>query len=63
MFKKIILIILIICTYIYLVTSDPKGKFLSNIKNMFTSFSTKYKEMNIHYHINKWPSKDDDEDY
>lgn len=61
MFKKIIIIILIIFAYVYLVSSDQKGDILERAKNFCNSCLGKYKKMNIEYHVNKWPSKEDDD--
>ena len=55
MFKRIILIILIISAYIYLVSSDPKGDVLNKAKKFCNYCFTKYKGMNLQYHVNKWP--------
>jgi len=57
MFKKSILIILIIIFYIYLVSSDPKGDIFSKLKKLCEYSYTKYKQMNLKYHINKWPKR------
>lgn len=61
MFKKVILIILLISAYVYLVTSDPKGNILDKVKKFCISCLNKYKKMDIQYEINKWPTKEDDD--
>jgi len=58
MFKKIILIILIIISYVYLVSYDPKGDILNRAKKFCNYCFIKYKKMNLQYHVNKWPKKD-----
>ncbi len=58
MIKKIVLIIFVISAYVYIVSSDPKGEILDKAKNFCNSCFTKYKKMNLKYHVNKWPKKD-----
>lgn len=56
MFKRIILIIFLIISYVYLVSSDPKGDILSKAKKFCNYCFVKYKKMNLQYHVNKWPN-------
>ncbi|NGX49502.1 MAG: hypothetical protein K940chlam5_01100 [Candidatus Anoxychlamydiales bacterium] len=56
MFKRIILIILLIASYVYLVSSDPEGDILSKARNFCNYCFAKYKNMNLEYHVNKWPN-------
>jgi hypothetical protein len=56
MLKKIILIILLITSYVYLVSSDPDGDILNRAKSFCEYCFHKYKDMNLQYHVNKWPA-------
>jgi hypothetical protein len=57
MFKRFFLIIFIIITYIYLVSSDSKGDILNKARKFYNYCVIKYKKMNLQYHVNKWPKK------
>ncbi|NGX27905.1 MAG: hypothetical protein K940chlam1_00077 [Candidatus Anoxychlamydiales bacterium] len=56
MIRKFILIILLISSYVYLVSSDPNGDILSRAQKFCSYCFVKYKQMNLQYHVNKWPS-------
>ncbi|NGX63915.1 MAG: hypothetical protein KR126chlam6_01337 [Candidatus Anoxychlamydiales bacterium] len=56
MFRRIFLIIFLIVSYVYLVSSDPKGDVLSRAKKFCNYCVVEYKKMNLKYHVNKWPS-------
>lgn len=57
MIKRFILIILIIITYVYLVSADQNGEILHKTKKFCNFCLKKYKKMNLQYHVNKWPTK------
>jgi len=56
MFRRIFLIGFLIVSYVYLVSSDPKGDILSRTKKFYSYCVIRYKKMNLKYHVNKWPS-------
>jgi len=53
MFKKIIIISLIIFLYIYIVSSDTDRSFFYKAKNFYKTLVKKYKDMDLKYDINK----------
>jgi hypothetical protein len=55
MFRKMLLLILIVSGYIYLVSFDSDGAFFIRAKSFYKNCITKYNEMNLQYHVNKWP--------
>ncbi|NGX29393.1 MAG: hypothetical protein KR126chlam4_00123 [Candidatus Anoxychlamydiales bacterium] len=56
MIRRIILIIVLIASYVYLVSSDPEGDILSKARRFCNYCFVKYKDMNLEYHVNKWPN-------
>jgi len=56
MFRRIILIILLISAYVYLVSSDPDGDILYKARKFCNLCFVKYKKMNLQYYVNKWPN-------
>ena len=56
MIKKFLLIILLISSYVYLVSSDPNGDILNKAQKFCNYCFVKYKKMNLQYHVNKWPN-------
>ena len=55
MIKRFLVIIFLLSGYIYLVSSDPEGNLVHKIKKLYGYYSGKYKDMDLKYHVNKWP--------
>ncbi len=57
MIKKFTVIILLLMSYVYVVSSDPDGNLVYKIKRFCNYCYHKYKGMDLEYHVNKWPEK------
>ncbi|OGN61325.1 MAG: hypothetical protein A3F40_00720 [Chlamydiae bacterium RIFCSPHIGHO2_12_FULL_27_8] len=57
MIKKAVFILFLLSTYIYIVSSDPNGSLLDKTKKFYSQWMTRYKKMNLKYHVNTWPNK------
>lgn len=63
MIKKIILIVFLISSYIFIVSTDPQGDILNRAKTFCNFCFAKYKEMNLEFYVKTWPKKDKNYDY
>ncbi|NGX57006.1 MAG: hypothetical protein K1060chlam5_01262 [Candidatus Anoxychlamydiales bacterium] len=57
MIKKLFLIIFLLGSYVYLVSTDPEGSMLGKAQNFYSYCQHKYKGMNLKYEVNKWPNE------
>lgn len=55
MIRRTFLIIFVLSAYIYLVSSDPEGTLMYKANKFYKYCTKRYKNMNLQYHVNKWP--------